>query len=121
MMLNRCKFKTLALTALLIPGMAFASEPPKYDVCEQELRTRVRDELQQTVTRIEYFYHYDTPYIGRALYRPTPTTQAIVYTKECPGYHFFDVHASYETCTQLAHYGTPPRYSYLRSSNDGCG
>ena len=119
-MLKRSRCKVFLSAILLIPGIACAIEGPKYDVCEQELRTRVSSELGQTVTRIEYYYHYDTPYIGRAIWHPTPVTQAIVYTKECPGYHFYDVYASYETCTQLPHYGTPPRYTHLRSSNDGC-
>jgi hypothetical protein len=106
-----------ALATTIAVGIQSSAGAPRFDVCETEIREYVRRELGQTVTKVEFYYYYgDSSHFGGE----QETTQAIVYTKECPGYHFFDVYANYATCTQTAHYGKARQYADFRSSNDGC-
>ena len=106
-----------ALTAVLVlaaPGWAPAEEP-QYEVCRTQLERAVGERFGQTVTNVLWRHIYDEYDMRRMNYG-----QAIVSVAECPGWHFFDVRATADTCETQAHYGAGPRYIFYRSSGGGC-
>lgn len=108
---------TAAACALISIGLASSvgAAEPQYDVCRTQLERFVADRFGQSVTKIKFHYDYE-----ESRYHYPPKTDAVVYTAECPGYHYFEVNATYMTCKNLPHYGQPPTYIHYRSSADGC-
>ncbi|MEM7405138.1 MAG: hypothetical protein AAF458_07575 [Pseudomonadota bacterium] len=98
----------------IMVAAATGADEPSYMVCEDQLRSYVTAELGQTVERLDIHWSYR----GGAP-EPQESSTAVVYVKECSGYHFFEVLATYEECT-LVHYGTPPNYLFYRGANAGC-
>ena len=48
-----------------------------------------------------------------------PKSAATAYTRECPGYHVFDLFASDYDCVSRAHYGNVHSYIRYRVSDRG--
>jgi len=90
-------------------------EEPQFDVCRKQIETYVRENLGQQVTDIIFYYVYERRDLLRWDY-----SKAVVSVSECPGYHYFEVHAIADTCEMLPHYGRQPDYLYYLGAFDGC-
>ncbi|MEM7250397.1 MAG: hypothetical protein AAF493_03175 [Pseudomonadota bacterium] len=105
----------IGVGALVTVTANVATATPDYGVCRAQLESYVATRFGQTVTDVKIHYEYDERYSNWP-----PRSEAVVYTKECPGYHFFDVSATYFTCETQAHYGQAPNYIFYRNSAEGC-
>ena len=90
----------------------------KSGVCRAQIEEFVRDNFQQTVTKIDFDFVFDQRSTGEG--GGGPTSAAVVYTEECPGYHVFDVFGSDYECEASVHYGKPRNYIRHRVSELGC-
>ncbi len=97
---------------------ADAPHVPQYEPCRKQIERYVHDTFQQTVTEIEFDFVFDYRTMGRG--GDGPKSAAIVYTRECPGYHVFDLFATDYDCESRAHYGSVPNYIRYRVSERGC-
>lgn len=114
--MRKVKYTTTAVAvAALTAGAPLANAGPQTGVCRAQLEHYVSARMGQTVRDIKIHYDYDE----RNDYT-SPKSDAVVYTAECAGYHYFEIAANYFTCETLPHYGNPPNYVYYRSSGDGC-
>lgn len=89
-----------------------------YGPCRAQIERYVTDRFQQTVTEIHFDFVFEYRTIGRG--GDGPKSSAVVYTRECPGYHVFDLFASDYDCEFKAHYGEVPNYIHYRVSEEGC-
>jgi hypothetical protein len=94
---------------------AGSGEEPVFDVCRKQLSEYVTQVLRQHPTQVQMRYVYEQ----RDLLRFDFTT-ALVFVEECPGYHYFDVRATADTCEMIPHYGRQPTYIRYLGSFDGC-
>ena len=104
---------------LWIPGtLLFASvvsaQAPSYGVCERQLIVDVTQRFDQNITRIDWSLH--TSRDSRSGY----TSQALVYTGGCPGYHVYEIFGKEFDCFHRVHYGEVRNYIRYRNSGDGC-
>ena len=102
------------LTALLAPGV---QGQPRYGVCRQQIADYVHQRLGLTVTRIEIqSYSERTPPLS--LFDPG---SALVYVKECEGFHAFEIRGTEDLCEHIPHYGSSSG-SYIRYEGafEGC-
>jgi hypothetical protein len=107
----------LGASFLLVSVMACAGAQPRYGVCRQQITDFVQQRLGQTPTRIEFqSYSERTP--PRSLFDPG---SALVYVKECSGFHAFEVRGTMDLCEHIPHYGTSSG-SYVRYEGafEGC-
>ncbi len=104
----------LGAMALALPAWAQGPEP-QFDVCRTQIERDVAERFGQTVTDILWRHVFDRDDMRRFNFG-----QAIVSVAECPGWHFFDVRATADTCERQAHFGKVPNYVFYRSSGDGC-
>ncbi len=96
-------------------GSGEVCSAPEYGICASQIHEYVSSRLGQEIVSIDFDYISDRGGRGNGL-----QSSALVYTKECPGYHLFDVRATDYDCEHRAHYGTPPNYIRYRVSGDGC-
>ncbi len=115
-------FRTLKFLAFtLIPCIAgcamTAGSQPRYGVCRQEMIDFVEQQLRQTPTRIEIqAYSERTP--PMTLF---DTGSALVYVKECSGFHAFEIRGTESICEHIPHYGkTSGSYVYYEGAFEGC-
>lgn len=101
--------------ALLFAMVAAPAGAQRYEVCDAQVRAYVNERLGQTVEHIDYRWNYGHSISGRF-----ENSEALVYVKECEGFHWFELLARPETCQTQAHYGTPPDYVLYRSANGAC-
>lgn len=94
------------------------AENGKTGVCRAQIEDYVSDNFQQTVSRIDFDYVFDQRSSGQD--GDGPTSAAVVYTEECPGYHVFDVFGSDYECEASVHYGEVRNYVRYRVSELGC-
>ena len=90
----------------------------KTGVCRVQIEEYVRDKFQQMVTKIDFDFVFDQRSMGEG--GGGPTSAAVVYIEECPGYHVFDVFGSDYECEASVHYGKPRNYIRYRTSEGGC-
>ena len=106
----------LALAATLAGCLGIREgEEPQFDVCRRQIEAFVLQRFEQHVTGIDFFYVYE-----RRELRRWDMSKAVVRVTECPGYHYFDIYATADTCELQAHYGNQPDYLYYRGAYDGC-
>jgi hypothetical protein len=94
-----------------------AHSEPRYGVCRAQIIDFVQHRLGQTPTRIEFqSYSERTP--PRSPFDPG---SALVYVKECSGFHAFEVRGTMDLCEHIPHYGTSTG-SYVRYEGafEGC-
>lgn len=105
----------LAVIVTAISGPAVAD--PRYGVCRQEIADYVEQRLGLTITRIDVqSYAERTPPLSLL-----DTGSALVYVKECEGFHGFEIRGTESLCEHIAHYGTSSG-SYIRYEGgfEGC-
>jgi hypothetical protein len=110
----------LVLAAFSLRAMSDEHAPAvdrKYEVCRAQIEEYVESRFQQTVSSIAFDFVYDYRAAGGG--DGTKST-AVVYTRECPGYHVFELFATDFDCDARAHVGKVPNYVYYRTSQDGC-
>jgi hypothetical protein len=103
----------VAGSCALSPGSA----EPRYGVCRQQILDYVQQRLAQTPTRIEIQdYSERTPPISMF-----DAGNALVYVKECSGFHSFEIRGTEDLCEHIPHYGTSSG-SYIRYEGafEGC-
>lgn len=109
--------KILAAGLVLAGVAACAQSEPRYGVCRQQITDFVQQQLGQTPVRIEFqSYAERTP--PRSPFDPG---SALVYVKECSGFHAFEVRGTMDLCEHIPHYGTSSG-SYVRYEGafEGC-
>lgn len=89
----------------------------EYETCRAQIEEYVENRFHQTVSHIAFDFVFDYRTGGGG---DGPKSSAVVYTKECPGFHVFELFASDFDCDARAHSGTVPNYIYYRASQDGC-
>jgi hypothetical protein len=89
----------------------------EHETCRVQIEEYVDSRFHQTVSRVVFDFVFDYRNAGGG--DGTKST-AIVYTKECPGYHVFELFATDFDCDARAHLGAVPNYVYYRTSEDGC-
>ena len=89
----------------------------EHETCRVQIEEYVDSHFHQSVSHIEFDFVFDYRNAGGG--DGTKST-AIVYTKECPGYHVFELFATDFDCDAKAHIGAVPNYVYYRTSEDGC-
>ncbi len=110
----------LILAAFSLRAMSDEHAPAvdrKHEVCRAQIEEYVENRFQQTVSHIAFDFVYDYRAAGGG--DGTKST-AVVYTRECPGYHVFELFATDFDCDARAHAGAVPNYVYYRTSQDGC-
>lgn len=90
----------------------------KSGVCRAQIEDYVSKQFHQTVTKIDFDFVFDQKSMGEG--GGGPTSAAVVYTENCPGYHVFDVFGSDYECEYQVHYGKPRNYIRYRVSELGC-
>ena len=107
----------VALLALWLSGCLGIreGEEPQFDVCLRQIETFVSQHFGQHVTNVEFFYVYERRDLQR-----WDWSKAVVRVAECPGYHYFEIMATADTCELLPHYGRQPNYVFYRGAFDGC-
>ena len=95
---------------------ATASEP-RFGVCRQQINDYVQNRLGLTPVRIE-IQHYSERTPPRTLFDPGT---ALVYVKECTGFHSFEIRGTESLCEHIPHYGESTG-SYVRYEGafEGC-
>ena len=89
----------------------------RFETCRAQIEEYVDSRFHQTVTQIKFDFVFDYRSAGGG---DGTKSIAVVYTKECPGYHIFELFATDFVCNARAHVGTAPNYIYYRTSEDGC-
>ena len=112
----------LALILGFLPQIAVAGEQAatidrKYETCRAQLKEYVENRFHQTISRISFDFVFDYRGAGGG---DGPTSSALVYTEECPGYNVFALFASDFDCNARAHVLTVPNYIFYRTSELGC-
>jgi hypothetical protein len=113
--LSRLLVATLSGAVLFSPVVAQAE--PRFGVCRQQIVDYVEKRLGLTVQRIDVqSYSERTPAIS--LFDPG---SALVYVKECEGFHAFEIRGTEDLCEHIPHYGTSSG-SYIRyeGAYEGC-
>ena len=93
-----------SLAALLLGAMVTTavSAEPRYGVCRQEITDYVQQRLGLTITHIEVqSYSENSPPLS--LLDPG---SALVYVRECAGFHAFEIRGTETECEHIPHYGT---------------
>lgn len=89
----------------------------EHETCRAQIEEYVDSRFHQTVSHIEFDFVFDYRNAGGG---DGTKSIAIVYTKECPGYHVFELFATDFDCDALAHVGAVRNYVFYRTSEDGC-
>lgn len=110
--MNWCR--TVSVALLLIASSAVVGQEAQYGVCEQQLIEDVASRFGQNITEIDW--SLQTSRDSRAGY----TSQALVYTDGCPGYHVYEIFGKEYDCFHRAHIGKVRNYIRYRSSGGGC-
>lgn len=106
--------RLLLVAGSMLASLAFAAQEPTFGVCEEQLVADVAERFNQNITEIDWSLH--TSRDSRSGY----TSQAVVYTDGCPGYHVYDIFGKEYDCFHRAHYGDVRNYIRYRSSAGGC-
>lgn len=106
--------KSLSIALLLFVSSAAMAQEPEYGVCEKQLSEDVANRFDQKITEIDW--SLQTSRDSRAGY----TSQALVYTDGCPGYHVYEIFGKEYDCFHRAHIGKVRNYIRYRSSGGGC-
>ncbi len=105
------------LPLIAVAGERVATTARKYETCRSQLEEYVGNRFHQTVSRISFNFVFD--YRG-AEGGDGPTSSALVYTEDRPGYHVFDLFASDFDCDARAHLLVVPNYIFYRTSEFRC-
>lgn len=102
---------------LMASVAACAQSEPRYGVCRQQITDYVQQQLGQTPTRVE-IQGYSERMPPISLF---DAGSALVYVKECSGFHAFEVRGTLSVCEHIPHYGTSSG-SYVRYGGafEGC-
>ena len=101
------------VAGLVLAGAAAASEPT-YGICRQQIADHVRQQLGQTVKRIDIRNYSERN-------RIVDHGDALAYVEECGGFHAFEVYGTWSTCEHIPHYGERKgRYVRYQGSYAGC-
>ena len=106
--------KLLWISGTLLVASAISAQAPTYGVCERQLMWDVAGRFDQKITRIDWSLH--TSRDSRSGY----TSQALVYTDGCPGYHVYEIFGKEFDCFHRAHFGEARNYIRYRNSGGGC-
>ena len=113
------RFCALTFSAALCAGglAACAQSEARYGVCRQQITDFVERRLGQTPTHIEV-QSYAERMLPRTLF---DSGSALVYVKECQGFHAFEIRATEDMCEFIPHYGYSGG-SYIRyeGAYEGC-
>jgi hypothetical protein len=112
----------LALTLIALSHSAASDEQPpatkgEHETCRAQIEEYVDSRFHQTVSHIEFDFVFDYRNAGGG---DGTKSAAVVYTKECPGYHVFELFATDFDCDALAQAGAVRNYIFYRTSEDGC-
>jgi len=112
----------LALILVTLWQSAASNEQPpatkrEQGTCRAQIEEYVDSRFHQAVSHIEFDFVFDYRNAGGG--DGTKST-AIVYTKECPRYHVFELFATDFDCDSLAQAGAVRNYVFYRTSEDGC-
>lgn len=93
-----------------------AQADPRFGVCREQVTDYVKRELGQTPTRVEIqSYAERMPAIGMF-----DAGNALVYVKECDGFHSFEVRGTWSYCENLPHYGNTGSVIRYEGAFEGC-
>lgn len=95
---------------------ACAAGPTQGDVCRTQLKAYVAQRFDQKVTSIRLEYAEGTDPLDVSFVVGT----AVVFVKECDGYHAFDLFGTYKDCEVRSFRGDPPNFIRYRGSARGC-
>ncbi|NKC16415.1 MAG: hypothetical protein GKR94_30670 [Gammaproteobacteria bacterium] len=105
------------LSGLMLATMSWhAQANGQSSLCETQVRQYVTTELGQTIEHVDLHWTYNTGDQGANEFE----SQALVYTKECTGYHWFNLLGNFDTCELQVYYGSPPNLVFYRGGYKGC-
>ena len=108
---------TVIATLGALAVVACAQGEPRFGVCEQQISAYVEQRLGLTPVRIDI-----QSYAERMPPRTfLDTGSALVYVRECNGFHGFEIRATWNLCENIPHYGSSGG-SYIRYEGafEGC-
>lgn len=84
-------------------------------ICRMQIQADVAERFRQEVTGIEF-----TWVTGKGGQGNDKKSSALAYTDGCPGYHVYDVFATFYVCEVQARFGESPNHVRYRVSAAGC-
>lgn len=121
--MNSTKTLLLVLTLGVFSHSALSDEQKstskrKNEICVSQIEEYVKSHFHQTVVRIDFDLVFDNKSAGPQ--GDSPTSMALAYMKECPGYHVFELFATDFDCDGRAYLGEVPGFLRYRTSGLGC-
>ena len=117
-MTNRPFYSTALIAVISATAIAACAQgEPRFGVCRQQISDFVEQQLGLTPTRIEVQSYAE---------RMPPRTvldvgSALVYVKECTGFHGFEIRATEDLCEYIPHYGSSSGpYIRYEGGFEGC-
>lgn len=112
--MNGFRHRALTLATLVVVCWPAIAREPIYGVCEKQLVADVARRFDQNITEIDW--SLETSRDSRLGY----TSQAVVYTDGCPGYHVYEIFGKEHDCFHRAHFAEIRNYIRYRTSGGGC-